>query len=71
MGRLDDIDKEVISRLQVNGRATLKRIGEGLGLTSMGIKKRMDKLLKQGFIKISASLNLEARPPRSLDLPRG
>jgi len=59
MGRLDDIDKEVISRLQVNGRATLKRIGEGLGLTSMGIKKRMDKLLKQGFIKISASLNLE------------
>lgn len=59
MIRLDDLDKKIISHLQRNGRATLKEIGEALGFTSMGVKKRMEKLLRKEVIRISASLNLE------------
>lgn len=54
---MDDVDRKIISKLQLNGRATLKEIAESIGYTSMGVKKRLGKLLDQGAIKISALLN--------------
>ena len=57
---MDEIDKKIISQLQLNGRTTLKHLSEIIGYTSMGVKKRVNKLLKQGDISVSALLNLES-----------
>ncbi len=46
--------------LQVDGRTTLQDIAKNIGLTSMGTKKRLDKLLKNGTIKVSALINPNA-----------
>lgn len=56
---MDEVDHKIISQLQRNGRTTFKTLGELTGYTSMGVKKRVDKLLKEGIINISAQLNLE------------
>ena len=55
---MDDIDRKIISQLQRDGRTTLKTLSEMTGYTSMGVKKRIDNLLKEE-IKVSASLNIK------------
>jgi DNA-binding Lrp family transcriptional regulator len=57
--RLDDVDRKIISQLQVNGRTTFEELGKIVGYTSMGAKKRLKKLLEQEVIKVSALINLE------------
>jgi DNA-binding Lrp family transcriptional regulator len=47
----------MISQLQQNGRTTLKELAKTIGLTSMGTKKRLQKMLDRDTIKISATLN--------------
>jgi Lrp/AsnC family leucine-responsive transcriptional regulator len=54
---LDEVDRKIISQLQQDGRTTLQELAEITGFTSMGIKKRMQKLLDQDSIKVSALLN--------------
>jgi len=54
---LDDIDRKIISQLQQDGRMTLEELAKTAGFTSMGIKKRLQKLLSQDAIKVSAMLN--------------
>jgi Lrp/AsnC family leucine-responsive transcriptional regulator len=54
---LDDIDKKIIAQLQADGRTTLQELSKSIGFTSMGTKKRLEKLLKKGTIKISALIN--------------
>ncbi len=56
---MDEVDRKIIAALQEDGRASLKEIGEVLGFTSMGAKKRLDKLLKSGMIKVSALVNMK------------
>ena len=60
---MDAIDREIISRLQQDGRTTFKQLATSTGYTSMGVKKRLEKLLQQKAIKITALLN-----PKSLNL---
>jgi Lrp/AsnC family leucine-responsive transcriptional regulator len=57
---LDEVNRKLISHLQVNGRATFEQLGKLIGYTSMGIKKRYDKLLKANLIKVSTLLNAKA-----------
>ena len=57
---MDDIDRKIISKLQLNGRTTLKELGELVGYTSMGIKKRLESLQERGLIKVSAQVNTES-----------
>ena len=57
---LDDIDWKLITELQSDGRKTFKALGEKIGFTSLGAKKRVDKLLKQGIINVSALVNTDA-----------
>ncbi len=57
---LDDIDWKLITELQSDGRKTFKELGNKIGYTSLGAKKRVDKLLKQGIINISAFVNTDA-----------
>ncbi len=56
---MDDVDRKIISRLQLDGRTTFEELGKITGYTSMGVKKRTDKLLEGGVIRISALVNLE------------
>ncbi len=57
---MDAIDKKIIALLQADGRTTLQDMAKNIGLTSMGTKKRLEKLEKSGTIKISALINPEA-----------
>jgi DNA-binding Lrp family transcriptional regulator len=54
---LDEIDKKIVSQLQENGRTTLEELSKKIGFTSMGTKKRLEKLLKNSTIKVSALIN--------------
>jgi DNA-binding Lrp family transcriptional regulator len=54
---LDEIDRKIISQLRLNGRTTLEELAKAVGFTSMGIKKRVQKLLDQDAVRVSASLN--------------
>jgi DNA-binding Lrp family transcriptional regulator len=57
---LDEIDKKIITQLQADGRTTLQELGKSIGFTSMGTKKRLERLLKKGIIKVSALINPSA-----------
>ena len=57
---MDDVDRKIISELQLNGRTTLQELSKSTGFTSMGIKKRLEKLLKNKTIRISALVNPSA-----------
>ena len=54
---MDEVDRKIISQLQQDGRTTLEELAKIVGFTSMGIRKRMQKLLDQDAIKVSALLN--------------
>jgi DNA-binding Lrp family transcriptional regulator len=54
---LDDVDRKIISQLQQNGRTTLQDLSKIIGYTSMGTKKRLEKLLKNETIKVAALIN--------------
>jgi len=56
---LDEVDRKIVSQLQLDGRMTLKELSKIVGYTSMGVKKRVKNLLEQEAIKISALLNME------------
>jgi Lrp/AsnC family leucine-responsive transcriptional regulator len=58
--KLDEVDKKIITQLQADGRATLQDLAKSVGFTSMGTKKRLERLLKKGIIKISALINPSA-----------
>jgi Lrp/AsnC family leucine-responsive transcriptional regulator len=57
---VDEIDKKIITQLQADGRTTLQEIAKSIGFTSMGTKKRLERLLKKDTIKISALINPSA-----------
>jgi len=59
MNMLDEIDKKIISILIRDGRKTYKEIGDEIGYTIMGAKRRIQKMLSSGLIEISASLNVK------------
>ena len=56
---MDDTDKRLISKLHQNGRTSLSEIGEYLGMSHVAVSKRLDKLVKQNLVKISAGVNSE------------
>jgi DNA-binding Lrp family transcriptional regulator len=60
---VDEIDQKIISQLQVDGRTTLQDLSLKIGFTSMGTKKRVERLIKKGIIKVTALIN-----PNALEL---
>lgn len=57
---MDDVDKKIIAQLQDDGRTKLQEIAKTVGFTSMGVKKRLEKLLETDTIKVSALVNPNA-----------
>jgi DNA-binding Lrp family transcriptional regulator len=56
---LDEVDRKIISRLQQDGRTTFQELAKTVGFSSMGVKKRIDRLLERGIIRISSLLNIK------------
>src|SRR3990170_5488854 len=57
---MDEVDKKIVAQLQQDGRKTLRDLAKSVGFTSMGTKKRLEKLLATGTIKVSALINPSA-----------
>ena len=57
---MDEIDKKIATQLQKDSRTTLEELGKITGFSSMGVKKRIDRLLKDNIIKITALLNVSS-----------
>jgi DNA-binding Lrp family transcriptional regulator len=57
---MDEVDKQIIKRLQTDGRATLEEMANDTGFTSMGVKKRLQKLMDQNAVKTQALINPSA-----------
>ena len=57
---MDKIDWKLIKQLRSDGRKTYKELGETIGFTSLGAKKRIAKMLKKNLIHISALVNTDA-----------
>ena len=56
---MDSVDRGIISRLRLDGRISLTKLSEYVGYSSMGVKKRLDKLVKGNLLKVSGELNVE------------
>lgn len=56
---MDDVDRKIISQLQLDGRTTFERLANIVGFSNMGVKKRVDKLLEKGVITVSTLVNAE------------
>ena len=54
---MDDIDRKIMSQLHLNGRTTYQKLAKIIDFSNMGAKKRVDKLLEEGIVSISASTN--------------
>jgi Lrp/AsnC family leucine-responsive transcriptional regulator len=48
---LDDINRELLDLLQVDGRASYKELGDKIGLTAPAVAERVKKLTEAGVIK--------------------
>ena len=48
---LDDINRELLDILQVDGRISYKELGERIGLTPPAVAERVRKLEEAGIIK--------------------
>ncbi len=55
---IDDTDKKIIKLLQKNGRLTNTEIAKELGVTEGAIRKRLNRLVGEKIIIITAVLNL-------------
>ena len=56
---MDEVDRKIISHLQLDGRATFKDLAEIVGFSNMGAKKRVARLIQKGVLKVSALVNAE------------
>ncbi|MEE8632167.1 MAG: AsnC family transcriptional regulator [Candidatus Bathyarchaeia archaeon] len=56
---MDEVDRKIISHLQLDGRATFKDLAEIVGFSNMGAKKRVARLIQKGVMKVSALVNAE------------
>ena len=57
---MDEIDKKIVKKLQTDGRKKLNDLAKIIGFTSMGTKKRLERLIEKDVIKVSALLNNNA-----------
>ncbi|MBC7114799.1 MAG: hypothetical protein PWR13_1390 [Archaeoglobi archaeon] len=54
---MDGRDRMIIEELLEDGRRPLMKIAERMGISVMAVKKRLERLLKDGIIRISPEVN--------------
>ena len=55
--RLDDVDRQVIATLQLNGRKPFKEIAEETGIPASSVRYRVQKLEESGILQIVGIAN--------------
>ena len=55
---MDKLDKKIVAILQDNGRASLSEIGKKVGISHVGVRKRLQNLC-QNVAKVSVGLSAE------------
>jgi DNA-binding Lrp family transcriptional regulator len=50
---LDDLDRQIVAALQVNGRATWQQISRAVGASESTVSRRANRLLQQGVVRIA------------------
>jgi Lrp/AsnC family transcriptional regulator for asnA, asnC and gidA len=55
--QIDHIDREIIRALQKNGRESYKNIARNLDVSDGTVRLRVDKMIRNNYLKISASVN--------------
>ena len=56
--QLDELDKDIIRILQENGRIPNVDIARRLGVAEGTIRKRLERLLNEGWIRLAVALDL-------------
>ena len=56
---LDEIDLKIVKTLCQDGRERFVEVAKQTGLTAVGVKNRVEKLIEQGVLKIHGLLNTE------------
>jgi Lrp/AsnC family transcriptional regulator for asnA, asnC and gidA len=54
---IDDVDKKIILELQKDGRTSYKTIAKKLQVSDGTVRLRIDKMIKNNVLRISASVN--------------
>lgn len=57
--KIDDVDRKIISELLKDGRSSYVDLGKAIGYTIMGAKRRVQKMLSSGLIRVSADINVD------------
>jgi Lrp/AsnC family transcriptional regulator for asnA, asnC and gidA len=57
---IDDLDRDIIRALQLDGRRTNVEIARDLGVAESTVRKRLDRLLHEGVLRIAGLPRLEA-----------
>lgn len=57
---LDDIDRKILALLREEGRRPNTEIARAIGVSEPTVRKRLDRMLQQGVLKILAVLNAAA-----------
>ncbi len=65
---IDAIDKRLIAELRVDGRQSLARLGEIVGLTGDSVRDRLNRLTGDGVIKVTCSVDPGVLGFRSITL---
>jgi DNA-binding Lrp family transcriptional regulator len=55
--KIDDLDKQIVHKLTLNGRASFSTIAKEMGLSTDTVVKRYNKLRENGAIKVSIQIN--------------
>ncbi|MGD9382049.1 MAG: Lrp/AsnC family transcriptional regulator, partial [Candidatus Thorarchaeota archaeon] len=56
---MDNVDKRLVTLLQEDGRKSLSEIGKKLEMSHVAVSKRLDKLVKQEKVHVTAGVNAE------------
>jgi DNA-binding Lrp family transcriptional regulator len=54
---IDEIDKKIADKLSENGRMSMETLGKEIGLSSAAVKRRYEKLKKNGVLKVTIQVN--------------
>jgi len=54
---MDDVDKQILEKLTINGRASFTKIAKEIGTSTDTIVKRYHKLREKGAIRVSIQIN--------------
>ncbi len=55
----DELDAKIVEKLSRDGRTSLTNLSFGIDLSRVAVANRIDKLIRNNLLKISAMLNLE------------